>query len=178
MMVMNDHETSIVLIGFMGTGKSTVGQQLAQHLGYEFIDLDAEIVRRQGRTIPELFAQDGEAYFRLQENRILTDLLQHKTRLVIATGGGAVLDDNNCKTMLHNGFVVALTAQLDTIVARVQGDTNRPLLQGDVTERVHALMEARLGRYDFAHCTVETDYLAVEPIIAAIMSAYAKHSLR
>ncbi|WP_342663641.1 shikimate kinase [Paenibacillus taiwanensis] len=177
-MVMNDRETSIVLIGFMGTGKSTVGQQLAQHLQYEFVDLDEEIVRQQGKTIPELFAQHGEAYFRQQENRILTDLLQRKTRLIIATGGGAVLDNHNCEAMLRYGFVVALTAQLDTIVTRVQGDTNRPLLQGDVTERVHTLMKARLGRYDFAHCTVETDSLSVEPIIEAILSGYAKHSLQ
>ncbi|WP_019419199.1 shikimate kinase [Paenibacillus sp. OSY-SE] len=155
----------ILLIGFMGTGKSTVGEQLARNLNYAFVDLDAEIVKQVGRTIPDIFAQDGEVFFREQESRILARLLRDRTRLlVIATGGGVVLDEANRKLMREHGAVIQLTAAEETIVQRVSQDRNRPLLQGDAASRVRKLMLERQGLYDFAHLIVPTDHLTVEQI--------------
>ncbi|MCY9513647.1 shikimate kinase [Paenibacillus apiarius] len=155
----------ILLIGFMGTGKSTVGAQLARNLNYAFVDLDAEIVKQVGRSIPDIFAQEGEAFFREQESRILTRLLRDRTRqLVIATGGGVVLSEANCKLMREHGSVIQLTAEEETIVQRVSQDRNRPLLQGDAASRVRKLMHERQGLYDFAHLSVPTDRLTVEQI--------------
>ncbi|MGZ9587043.1 shikimate kinase [Paenibacillus marinisediminis] len=162
---------NIVLIGFMGTGKSTVGECLADRLKYDFVDLDEEIVRMEGRSIPDIFAQDGEAYFRDAESLALSRLMGQQ-RLVIATGGGAVLREKNCRVMSECGYVVHLTAETDTIIERVRGDRNRPLLQGDASERVRSLMVERSGKYDFAHATVATDHLRVEQIADAVMDAY------
>lgn len=163
--------SNVVLIGFMGTGKSTVGATLASRLDYSFIDLDEEIVQRDGRSIPDIFAQDGEAYFRDAESRALADLM-NKEHVIIATGGGCVLREANCKVMQERGFVVQLTAELDTIVHRVKGDHNRPLLQGDASERVRSLMTARRGKYDFAHMVIPTDDLQVEEISDAVIKAF------
>ncbi|WP_229106443.1 shikimate kinase [Paenibacillus sp. 1001270B_150601_E10] len=162
----------IVLIGFMGTGKSIVGQRLAERLHVPFIDLDQEVVRQEGRSIPELFAQEGEEYFRDTESKVLAAWLQSEQPGIISTGGGAVLRAINCDVMKQQGFVVALTAEVDTIIARVSGDADRPLLQGNASERVHQLMEARAGRYDFAHCTIPTDQCEVEHIMHQILEAY------
>lgn len=172
-LIMRDNSliANVVLIGFMGTGKSTVGASLAARLDYSFIDLDEEIVQRDGRSIPDIFAQDGEAYFRDAESRALADLM-NKERVIIATGGGCVLREANCKVMQQHGFVVHLTAELDTIVDRVKGDHNRPLLQGDASERVRSLMTARQGKYDFAHAVIPTDGLQVEEISDAVIKAF------
>lgn len=162
----------IILIGFMGTGKSTVGQRLAEYLQAPFIDLDHEVVYRDGRTIPELFEQEGEGYFRDLESKTLMSCLQSDVPCIMSTGGGAVLRSENCEVMIQKGFVVQLTAELETIVARVAGDSNRPLLQGNASERVQQLMDARAGRYGFAHCQIATDQCDVERIINSILEAY------
>ncbi|NKI20702.1 shikimate kinase [Paenibacillus dendritiformis] len=161
---------SIVLIGFMGTGKSTVGARLAERLQLPFRDLDEEIVRRTGQSIPELFAERGEAYFREQEGRILSLLLEEQDPQIIATGGGAVLRDDNRKLMQERATVIHLTAEEATIVDRVRQDRNRPLLQGDVEERVRRLMAERRGLYDFAHLCVPTDGEPVEQLCARILA--------
>ncbi|MEQ7052590.1 shikimate kinase [Paenibacillaceae sp. P-4] len=158
----------IILIGFMGTGKSTVGQEVAKKLGCSFTDLDAAVVALEGRTIPDIFASDGEAYFREQESHVLAGILNSPTRHVIATGGGIVLQESNRELMRDGGFIVHLAASKETILSRVKRDRNRPLLQGDVEAQVSKLMQQREGLYDFAHTTVLTDHETAVQLAARI----------
>lgn len=146
---------NIILIGMMGTGKSTVGTLIAEALDFEFVDLDQWVTEQEGRSIPEIFTDKGEEYFRSVESAVLIEALQAEGR-VISTGGGAVLASHNRSVMLENGFVVALTATAEDIISRVSGDINRPLLAGNAEERVRRIMEERRDAYRFAHCTVDT----------------------
>lgn len=166
-------ERHIVLIGFMGTGKSTVGQQLAAAMGRTFADSDSEVEKREGVPVRELFAEKGEPYFRKAETRALTELLSGGSRIV-ATGGGAVLAEENRNLMLRKGFVVCLEASAETIISRVSGDSNRPLLQGNVEGRVKALLKERASAYDFAHFRLQTDGLSVQEAVDAIRSEYER----
>lgn len=159
----------VVLIGFMGTGKSTVASALAERLGREKVDLDAAIEEAEGTTIPVIFAEKGEPYFRRAETEALRRVLEGKTAKIVATGGGAVLAEENRRLMLENGFVVALTADEETIVRRVKDDPNRPLLKGDVRERVATLLETRKTAYDFAHMKIDTSHRSVDEIADAIV---------
>lgn len=159
----------IVLVGFMGTGKSTVGKRLAEQLGCETCDIDAEVVRREGADIPAIFAERGESAFRAAETAALQAVLAGEERRIVATGGGAVLALANREAMLHRGYVVALTADPEQLIARVSQDQGRPLLQGNVAERVYKLLEDRKGAYDFAHLTIDTTHLGVEEVVAHIM---------
>ncbi|MDB5052577.1 MAG: shikimate kinase [Bacilli bacterium] len=164
---------NIVLVGFMGTGKSTVGRFLAEKLGWEFIDTDHYIEKQEGASIPELFANRGEMYFREVETGAIRDILS-KSNQVISTGGGAVLLKENRAYMKQNGFVIALTASVDTIIQRVGGDRNRPLLQGNPQEVVPMLLEKRKHAYDFADAKISTDKLRVEHIAHRILVIYNK----
>lgn len=156
----------------MGTGKSTVGRLLAQRGGFEVVDVDAEIVRREGRTIPELFAQFGEDYFRAAETDALRSVMGQAGSLVIATGGGAVLRPENRTLMTEGGLVVALTATAEQIMARVSQDKGRPLLQGNLEERVHKLLSERRTAYDFAPVRIDTTGLSAEEVAEAIWDAW------
>lgn len=169
---MNRTKQNIILIGMMGTGKSTVGDLLAMELGYRLIDLDAAVVEKAGMTIPEIFERHGEPHFRELENETLRQVLASGEGVIVATGGGAVLRPDNCELMLQGGLVVALTADAEHIIARVQEDRNRPLLAGNAEERVRALLEERRDAYRFAHCTVETSGLAAEEVMRAILAHY------
>ena len=170
-MVSQVSRDKLILIGFMGTGKSSVSRLLAEKLGWRRLDADEEIERSEGRTISSIFASDGEEAFRAIETRVLTGLLDLEESIVLATGGGAVLREENRKAMLGGGFVVALHANPDRIIARVKSDTARPLLQGDVESRVHALLKQRTGIYDFAHLSIDTSDLAVEEVVEAILNS-------
>jgi shikimate kinase len=161
----------LVLVGFMGTGKSSVCSLLSERLGWSRKDADEEIVASEGRSIADIFASDGEDAFRDIEAHTLSRLLMEPEPAVIATGGGAVLRKHNCVTMLENGFVVALTADPETIIARVMGDKGRPLLQGDVETRVRTLMQQRRNAYDFAHLHLDTTSLSTEEVANLIMKA-------
>lgn len=152
---------NIVLVGFMGTGKTTVGRILAKQLEWTFTDTDAYIERETGMTISRMFQDYGESYFRERETEALRELLLRKGQ-VVSTGGGAVLREENRRIMLENGLVVAMKAEEAVIVERVRGDTGRPLLQGDVEERVRTLVEARRHAYDFAPVQLQTDRLTPE----------------
>jgi len=160
----------IFLIGFMGTGKSTIGTALANALRWELRDTDHEIVQREGRTIPEIFAAEGEGAFRQMETQMLAELSQ-KSRTVITTGGGAVLAEQNRALMRAAGLVVCLTATVDEIVRRVSADENRPLLLGDdLRTRVETLVKAREGLYDFAELTLDTTGREISAIAGDIAS--------
>lgn len=162
----------LVLIGFMGTGKSTVSKLLAEKLGWKRVDGDEEIERLENRLISDIFAADGEAGFRVIETNVLETILASEESSVIATGGGAVLSEINRELMLSKGFVVALKASPEQIIARVKTDTARPLLQGDAEERVNLLLEQRKHAYDFAHLTIDTTNMSAEEVVAAILAQH------
>ncbi len=161
----------IVLIGMMGTGKSTVGAHLAAETGYRLLDLDALIVEKAGCSIPMLFEDKGEAYFRDVESAVLAEALEVPGS-ILATGGGAVLRETNCREMLKYGWVVALTASVDEIIARVGEDKGRPLLAGGARARITALLEERKHAYDFAHVTIDTSGKSAEEVSAEILMHY------
>ncbi|XEC96931.1 shikimate kinase [Paenibacillus tarimensis] len=169
---MSDNK-SIVLIGFMGTGKTSVSLLLSGMLGLSHIDLDEEIEKREGRRISEIFADSGEAAFRTIETETLAAVLNGRGQ-VIATGGGAVLKEENRRLMLDRAWVVALKADERHIIERVQGDISRPLLQGDLHDRVKTLLEQRKHAYDFAHFTVDTSELGTEEVAKRIAVKWEK----
>ncbi|MEX2460884.1 MAG: shikimate kinase [Paenibacillaceae bacterium] len=166
---------NIVLVGFMGTGKSTVGRFLAEKLGWDFIDTDHYIEKQEGMSIAEIFTKHGEAVFRGIETKAILEIMR-KTNQVVSTGGGAVLAEENRKSLKANGFVVALTASVETIIQRVGGDRNRPLLQGKANEVVPQLLHRRKHAYDFAEITIKTDRLRIEFIAQRLLVAYHKQT--
>lgn len=163
--------SNIVLIGFMGSGKSTVGKVLAPRLGKKFVDLDHMIVERAGRSIADIFATDGEAAFRQMESQVLADVLAN-TEQVISTGGGAVLAEANRQLMRENGLVVWLRTDVDVLIQRMQYDTTRPLLQGDAKANITRILEERREAYNFATLEIDTGRLSVEEAVQAIANYY------
>ena len=125
----------VFLVGPMGAGKSTVGRALAQILGLEFVDSDAEIEQRTGADIPWIFEIEGESGFRDREAKVLADI-SSRDGIVMATGGGAILRDENRRTLSERGFVVYLEATLREQVRRTSKDQKRPLLAGQDRRRV------------------------------------------
>jgi shikimate kinase len=135
----------------MGTGKSTVGKLVAAALGWRFVDMDAEIAARGGMSIPELFAQRGESTFRQIEHEVLHHVLD-RTEVVIATGGGALIDADSRAYAAAHSLLICLSAQPDTLAARLAGDSERPLLKGDW----RALLDLRRPAYDSIMHQVDT----------------------
>ncbi len=134
---------NIILVGMMGAGKTTVGKLLAKQLGKSFIDSDEEIQRRTGVTIPHIFDVEGEAGFRLRESGIIQELLR-QDGIVLATGGGAILDSHNRKMMQQNGIVVYLKSSVHDLWQRTRHDHNRPLLQtGNPRAKLQELHDLR-----------------------------------
>ncbi len=157
---------NIILTGFMGTGKSSTGKVLASKMGWEFIDTDQRIVEQAGLSIPEIFDKFGETYFREIEKKVIKEVASG-SHLVIATGGGAIIDIENYEIMKRNGIIICLTAEEDEIAKRV--DDSRPLLKGGRSGRIRALMRERDTYYRRADFTVDTTgkspYVVAEEII-------------
>jgi shikimate kinase len=138
---------NIFLVGLMGSGKSTIGRHLAKSLGLAFLDSDHEIERRTGADIPLIFDVEGEAGFRQREKKIVDELSQ-RDGIVLATGGGAVLDSENRAHLRERGMVIYLYATVDQLLVRTAKDRNRPLLQtADPRARLQELFLARDGLY-------------------------------
>jgi len=138
---------SIVLVGMMGAGKSSIGRRLAQRLGIRFVDADAEIeAGHAGMTIPEIFSTYGEPYFRAGEVRVIARLLDEGPQ-VLATGGGAYMNANTRAAVAEKGLSVWLKAEFDVLMKRVKrrSTADRPMLQGDVAQRIRALIEQAQG---------------------------------
>lgn len=121
---------NIFLVGFMGTGKSTLSRYLKKYTGIAELDMDSEIEKQQGMTISHIFSEKGEPYFRSLETQLLVDL-QAKNGLLVSCGGGVVLRDENVVEMKKSGLVVLLTAKPETILERVKDNDDRPLLRGN-----------------------------------------------
>ena len=138
---------NLCLSGMMGAGKTTVAELLAQRLGRRLADTDEELRRWTGRSIPELFEAHGEAGFRDLERQVIEELTTYHD-LVIALGGGAVLRDDNVTSLLLTGVIVHLDVPAEVLVARLTGDTDRPLLaDGALTDRITETLAARHERY-------------------------------
>lgn len=142
---------NVALFGFMGVGKSAVGQLLAEELGLGFVDLDEEIVKRAGRDIPSIFREDGEAAFREIEKAVTRDVAA-RDRQIIACGGGTVLDRHNFEHLKNSSTMILLTADPETILERVeaQGETRPLLATEDRLERIRRLLTTRHPRYIIA----------------------------
>lgn len=149
-------ERSIVLVGLMGAGKTTIGRRVAQRLGLAFVDADVEIERAAGETIPEIFERRGEATFREGERRVIARLLEDGPQ-VLATGGGAFMDETTRENISARGISVWLRADLDVLMRRVLRRNNRPLLkQGDPHATMERLIGERYPVYAQADVTVES----------------------
>lgn len=134
---------NIFLVGMMGAGKTTVGKLLARQAGKEFIDCDEEIQRRTGVTIAHIFDVEGEAGFRLRESAVIKELVR-QDNIVLATGGGAILSEDNRAELRHNGTVVYLKSSIHDLWQRTRHDRNRPLLQtADPRARLKEIFEQR-----------------------------------
>ncbi|TME19898.1 MAG: bifunctional shikimate kinase/3-dehydroquinate synthase [Chloroflexi bacterium] len=147
---------NVVLVGFMGSGKTTVGRALADQTRRSFIDLDEEIATDAGRSISEIFADEGEAGFRERESRGLERALR-RDDAIIAAGGGAPLRDENWREMRSGNCVVALTAEPAELARRLNRPKGRPLLQPDVPSAIAALLPTRMARYLEADLVFSTD---------------------
>lgn len=160
---------NIVLTGFMGTGKTEVGKILAQRLGLTFFDADSIIEQEQNITITEIFRQFGEPYFRDIEADVIKRLSE-KDRVVIATGGGAVLREENMKNLRKKGIIVCLMASPETILRRTSNDSSRPLLQvEDPLKKIKELIEFRRPYYENSDIMVDTDDKNPAEIVEEIM---------
>lgn len=141
---------NIVLIGFMGAGKSTIAGMMHEAFSMEVIEMDQVIVDQQGMSIPEIFEKYGEEYFRDLETNLLIDM-QARQNVIISCGGGVALRERNVKEMKRNGKVVFLTASPETILERVKNDDDRPLLNGHKNvEYISRMMETRRPKYEAA----------------------------
>ena len=162
---------NIVLMGFMGTGKTTVGKRLAKALSCEFIDTDERIEKEQGRKISDIFAEDGEQAFRDMETDLLKRLQDSKDAFVLSIGGGMPVREENRALLRKIGTFVYLKTSKEEIIRRVSGDTNRPLLQGGaLEEKVTSLMNAREQIYmETAHREVVTDGKYPQKIVEELM---------
>ncbi len=161
---------NIILVGFMGTGKTTVGKMLADRIGMTFTDMDDIIEERAGKKISLIFEQDGEPKFREMERAVVEDLSQ-KDGLVIGAGGGVVLDKRNIDDYSESGLVVCLTATEETILARVSAEDHRPLLEGDEKSvKIGALLKSRQAIYAAISKQIDTTELSPAQVAEAVLA--------
>ncbi len=157
---------NVIVFGFMGVGKSTVGKLLAPRLGYRFVDSDVEAEKEAGMRIADIFAERGESAFRDLERRVIERLGSSNSQ-VIAIGGGAVLDQRNVETLRRGGKMVLLSASPEEIGLRTRGDLTRPLLVGDnKLMRIRSLLEERREHY-LAAADMVVDTNGISPIRVA-----------
>lgn len=166
---------SIVLVGLMGCGKSSVGRRLAAALRLSFADADEHIETAARKTIEEIFRDHGEAYFREGERRVIARLLTEGPQ-ILATGGGAFIDEATRRAVAENGISVWLRATLPVLMQRVSRRDNRPLLKlPDPEAKMRELMEARYPIYATADITVDSRDVSHDVVVAEIISRLGKH---
>jgi shikimate kinase len=160
---------SIVLVGMMGAGKSSIGRRLASRLGIPFVDADTEIESAAGMTIPEIFDKHGEPYFRAGEARVIVRLLDNGPQ-VLATGGGAVMDQSTRDLIHIKGISVWLKADIDVLMKRTKRRNDRPL-----AEKIKELLPAREPLYALSDITVHSRDEPHDTIVDEIVADIAKH---
>ncbi len=167
---------NIILIGYMGSGKTSVGKVLAKRLSYRFYDTDELLEQKAEDTISQIFSVHGEEYFRDLETKLLEELSLDMNETVLSTGGGLPLRTQNAELLKEMGYIVFLKATKQTTMNRLQGDITRPLLQGDDLEKkVEQMLALRTPIYEkIAHRIVKTDGESVNDIVNIIMEAYRK----
>lgn len=162
---------AIYLIGLMGAGKTTVGLELATELGVTVIDMDAEIIKQQGKSINDIFAQEGEAFFRELEAKLIEEIPQED--VIITTGGGIVINEANREWMKAHGFVVFLDAKPLDILERLKNDQSRPLLKEDKQTALFDLYKKRLPLYENScHLKVDTTGKDISTIVKEIIARF------
>lgn len=161
---------NIILIGYMGSGKSTVGRKAARAVEYNFLDTDVLIEEEEGMTISELFETKSEQYFREKETEIIQKLILGPKGNIIATGGGLPLKEGNAQLLKELGTVIYLKAETDTLVKRLSGSTTRPLLKNvDIREKVETMLAIRGPVYEAcADLVLQTDNMSFYEIICQI----------
>ena len=163
---------NIVLRGYRGTGKSSVGRLLAARLGRELVSIDAEIVKRAQRSIPEIVAQEGWEYFRDLESDICRELAS-RDQLVIDAGGGAILRAQNVEALKKNSTVFGLTDSVETIVKRIGGDNQRPSLTGtkSFVEEIQDVLRERTPKYQaVADHSIATDDRSINQLVETLLT--------
>ena len=166
---------SIVLVGMMGAGKSSVGRRLGARLGIPFQDADIEIEKAAGMTIPEIFATRGEPYFRAGEARVIARLLESGPQ-VLATGGGAFMNPGTRAAIRQKGISVWLKAEFDVLMKRIKRRQDRPLLKtDDPGAKLRELIDLRYPTYALADLTVQSREIPHDKIVDEIVDALAGH---
>jgi shikimate kinase len=164
---------SVVLVGMMGAGKSSIGRRLAQHLGIPFVDADLEIEKAAGMSIPDIFATHGEADFRAGEARVIARLLDSGPQ-VLATGGGAFMNPNTRAAIGAKGVSVWLNAEFEVLMRRIKRRQDRPLLKtDDPGATLQALITERYPVYQLADLTIQSREIPHDKIVEEIVSALA-----
>jgi shikimate kinase len=164
-----NYPSLIILTGFMGTGKTAVGQALARVIRYSFVDSDREIAAREARSIQQIFETEGESYFRRIEKETITRLAQ-SPNTVLAVGGGAILDREILDLLSRSGILVLLTATLDEIAGRLGHEDERPLLaKGNRRQKIRKLLKERESVYSQVKIQVDTTGLAIDEVVQKIL---------
>ncbi len=166
---------NIYLIGFMGSGKSTVGPLLAKETNRAFFDTDKWIVNQTDKTIPEIFAQNGEEYFREKE-RAAIQFASQLEDFVVSVGGGAVMDTRNWLALKSSGLIIYLKCDVESILERVKNDLNRPLLSKSENkrEKIETLLNQRASTYEQADLIIDVTNLSPESVVQKIVQEIRK----
>lgn len=167
---------NIVLIGLMGSGKTTLGKCIAAKSGMEFVDTDELIIRKAGKPISQIFEDEGELFFRDMESEAVKEASE-KEGAVISTGGGAVLREENIENLQKTGILFYLEASPEALYERVKDDDSRPLLRGDDPVNIlRRILVARAPYYGQADFTINTEVLSPEQASDKIIEIYHGHS--
>lgn len=159
---------NIILVGFMGTGKSVVGKKLAAKLNKDFVESDDVIEAREKMPIRDIFEKKGEPYFRRVEKEVIKEASSRKN-VVISAGGGAIMDEENFNNLKNSGTLICLKASPDTILKRTKDLKTRPLLNvPDPKKRIGGLLKKREPYYNKADLIIETDNLSIEQVVERI----------
>ena len=160
---------NIYLTGFMGTGKSAVGRELAKRLNLRLVDIDGLIVRKEKRSINDIFSQNGEPYFRKVESQVLKEVSEQENQ-VVSCGGGIVLNPENTALMKQTGRLVCLSARPEVIFERVKRHTHRPLLQvADPLVKIRELLAARKPYYEQAEFVIDSSEIPIKEVVDKIL---------